>query len=272
MDELEMLKVELDYRGFSNKTKKSYTFFVRDFLKYIKKEPSDINKDDIKNYISHLITKKGYTNITANLAISSLKFFFSKVLEKTICDKIERPKREKNLPSVLSKEEVKRIIDSGNNIKHKLVLKCLYGMGLRVSELIDLKVNDLEFDRNMAKISSGKGNKQRYVMLSGILKSDLMKYIELQKPEKYLFSGRKGKYSVKSIQKIFENAAKKAKIKKKASCHTLRHSFATHLLENGTDIRYIQKLLGHSRLQTTQIYTHVADSKLKNIKSPLDDL
>ncbi len=151
-------------------------------------------------------------------------------------------------------------------------MKCLYGLGLRVSEVVNLKVSDLDFDRNVVKISSAKGNKQRYVMLPKKLKSDLESYIELEKPEKYLFSGRKNKYTIKSIQKIFESAMKKAKIKKKASCHTLRHSFATHLLEKGVDIRYIQNLLGHSRLQTTQIYTHVADSKLKNIQSPLDDL
>jgi len=272
MDELEKLKLELDSRGFSNKTKQSYLFFVKDFLRYIDKNPIKIQEDDIKRYVSYLITKKGYTNITANLAISSLKFFFDKVVETNVCDKIDRPKREKNLPIVLSKEEVKRIIDSVNNIKHKLVLKCLYGMGLRVSEVVDLKVSDLDFERDVVKISSGKGNKDRYVMLPKGLKSDLKNYIELEKPEKYLFSGRRDKYAVKTIQKIFEYAAKKAKIKKHASCHTLRHSFATHLLEKGVNIRYIQNLLGHSRLQTTQIYTHVANNKLRKIRSPLDDL
>lgn len=272
MDELGKLRLELDSRGFSEKTKKSYLFFVKDFLEYINKDPIEIQKDDVKRYISHLITKKGYTNITANLAISSLKFFFSKVVEANICEGIERPKREKNLPTVLSKEEVKRIIDSANNMKHKLVLKCLYGMGLRVSEVVDLKISDLDFDRDVVKISSAKRNKQRYVMLPKELKSDLKNYIELEKSEKYLFCGRRNKYAIKSIQKIFEYAVEKAGIKKEVSCHTLRHSFATHLLEKGVDIRYIQSLLGHSRLQTTQIYTHVANSKLKNIQSPLDDL
>jgi len=274
IDELEKLNLELDSRGFSSKTKSSYLFFTRDFLKFIDKKPIEIQKDDVKMYVSHLITKKGYTNITANLAISALKFFFGRAVGTgmEVCEGIDRPKRERNLPTVLSKEEVKKIIDSANSVKHKLVLKCLYGLGLRVSEVVNLRANDLDFDRNVVKISIAKGNKQRYVMLPKKLKSDLESYIELEKPETYLFSGRKGRYAIKSVQKIFESAAKKANIKKKASCHTLRHSFATHLLEKGVDIRYIQNLLGHSRLQTTQIYTHVADSKLKNIQIPLDDL
>lgn len=272
MDELERLQLELDARGFSKKTKKSYLFFVNDFLEFIKKKPNELQKEDIKLYISQLITKRNYTNTTANLAISSLKFFFRKVAETTICDDIERPKREKTLPTVLSKEEVKRIMESANNIKHKLVLKCLYGMGLRVSEIVNLRISDLDFERGMVRISSAKGDRDRYVMLPKELRFELKTYIELEKPEKYLFSGRGSRYAIKSIQKIFEYSAKKAGIKKNVSCHTMRHSFATHLLEKGVDIQYIQSLLGHSRLQTTQIYTHVADSKIKNIQSPLDDI
>jgi len=271
MDELEKLELELDCRGLSKKTKKSYSYFVKDFLKFIKKEIPQIQERDIKKYLRYLIIKKHYTNITANLAISSLKFFFGNVLKKDICKNIKRPKRENKLPTVLSKEEVKKIINSANNTKHKLVLKCLYGLGLRVSELVNLEVNNIDFERNVVKIL-GKGNKQRYVMLPEKLKPDLRNYIALEQHQKYLFLGRNNKYSIKAVQKIFEYAAKKANIKKKVSCHTLRHSFATHLLEKGINIRYIQTLLGHSRLQTTQIYTHVANSKLKNIQSPLDDL
>ncbi len=276
MDELlELLgkvELELNSRGFSAKTKKTYLFFIKDFLKHSKKNLTKLQDNDIKRYISHLITKKKYTNITANLAISSLKFFFGKVLQTDICNNIERPKKEKNLPIILSKNEIKQIINSTKNIKHRLVLKCIYGMGLRVSEIVNLKIEGIDFDRDLVKISSAKGNKQRYVMLPAGLKDEIADYIKLQKPEKYLFSGRKNKYSIKSVQKIFESAIKKTKIKKKVSCHTLRHSFATHLLESGVDIRYIQVLLGHSKLQTTQIYTHVANHKLKDIQSPLDNL
>lgn len=271
MDELERLMLELDSRGFSHRTKKSYMFFVKDFLHYAGKPAREVRREDLKRYISHLIVEKGYTNITANLAISSLKFFFSGVLERPIYG-MERPKREKSLPTVLSREEVKKVLESANNPKHKLVLKCLYGMGLRVSELVNLRLADIDFDRDMVKVSSGKGEKDRYVMLPAGLKQELKSYIELEKPEKYLFSGRNGRYTIGSVQRIFEYSARKAGITKQASCHTLRHSFATHLLENGTDIRYIQALLGHARLQTTQVYTHVADNRLRNIRSPLDDL
>ncbi|MBN2095315.1 MAG: tyrosine-type recombinase/integrase [Candidatus Aenigmarchaeota archaeon] len=272
MDEFERLVVELDSRGFSPKTKKAYLFFARDFAAYVRKNISGVNGADVKSYVAYLIEKRKYTNLTANLAISALNFWLGDVLKTKSCLGLTRPKREKRLPAVLSKEEVKKIISSTENAKHKLILKCLYGLGLRVSEAANLKVFDIDFDRDMVKIVSAKGNKDRYVMLPQTLREDLANYIGLYKPETYLFSGRSGKYPVKTIQKVFENSARKAGIKKKATCHTLRHSFATHLLEGGTDIRLIQKLLGHENISTTQIYTHVSSASIKSIKSPIDDL
>ncbi len=272
MDEIGKLKLEIDSRGFSPKTKKSYMYFVNDFLGFVRKPVNDVGSADIKAYISHLIEGRGYTNVTANLAISSLRFFFHDVLGKDVCSNIVRPRRENTLPSVFSKEEVKKIVESAGNSKHRLVLKCLYGMGMRVSEVVNLQVRDIDFGRNIVKISCSKGNKDRYVMLPSSLKAELTNYISLEKSETHVFSGRKGKYTIKTVQKIFENSLRKSGIKKKASCHTLRHSFATHLLEDGIDIRYIQALLGHSRLQTTQIYTHVAGNRIRNIRSPLDNL
>ena len=147
----------------------------------------------------------------------------------------------------------------------------LYGLGLRVSEVVNLRVADIDFERSTV-IINGKGNKQRLVMLPSLLSPDLLRYIELEKSDNYIFSGRTGKYSIKSVQKIFEYAIKGTKIQKMATCHSLRHSFATHLLESGVDIRYIQQLLGHSKLQTTQVYTQVSAQSLRNIKSPLDSL
>jgi site-specific recombinase XerD len=270
MDELSRLNLEMDSRGLSPKTKKAYASFVNDFLEYSGKDPSQTTPDDIKRYITHIIEHKGHTRITANLAISALKFFFSEAMGMDVVT-LPRPRREKSLPVVLSADEVRRIIDAVGNPKHRLILKCMYGMGLRVSEVVDMRLVNIDFDRKMVKVS-GKGGKERYVMLPDKLNEELKAYILVSGNSKYLFPGRHGKYTVKSVQMVFKKALRKAGIKKDATCHSLRHSFATHLLEQGTDIRYIQRLLGHANLQTTQIYTHVANSKLSKIKSPLDSL
>ncbi len=269
MDELDRFELEMKSRGFSRKTHKSYMFFVSGFLKFIGKKPAECGEEDVKRYLANL-KNKGYTNITLNLAISSLKFFFD-IFGLNIIKEIKRPKKEKHLPTVLSKEEVSRIINSLNNPKHKLILKTIYGLGFRISELANLKPENIEFDRKMVLIKDSKGRKDRYVMLPEKLGEELKSYMALNNGN-YLFEGRNGKISLKTIQKIFENAVKKSGIKKDVSCHTLRHSFATHLLENGIDVRIIQKLLGHTKLETTQIYTHVSNLQIKNIKSPLEDL
>lgn len=268
---LKRLDIEMKARGFSVKTYKSYMFFSRGFLGFVNRSEDldGVSERNVKEYLAHL-KGKGYTNITLNLAISSLKLMFETNGRHEL-KYISRPKRENRLPVVLSKEEVSRILTALDNPKHRLILKTIYGMGLRVSELVGLRVEDVDYERGTVILKGAKGNKDRYVGLPETLVDDMRHYTGLNKG-KYLFEGRNGKLSVKTVQKIFENAAKRAGIMKKASCHTLRHSFATHLLENGVDIRYIQKLLGHARLQTTQIYTHVADSRIKNIKSPLDSL
>lgn len=267
MDELSKLSKEISARGLSNKTKKSYLNIFINFKKFTKKKLTQSSEEDLKNYLAFL-KNKGYSNITLNLVISAMKFTFE-VFDLNI--KIKRPKRERHLPFVLSKEEIAKIINSLSNPKHRLILKTIYGLGLRISELADLKPENIEFERKMVLIKDAKGKKDRYVMLPEKLAEDLKSYIYLNKG-KYLFEGRAGKLSLKTIQKIFENSVKKAGIKKNVSCHTLRHSFATHLLENGVDIRIIQKLLGHSKLETTQIYTHVSNIQIKNIKSPLDNI
>lgn len=270
MDEvMEELEIEMKSRGFSKKTQKSYKFFVEDFLLFVKKNPEACKEEDVKKYLAYL-KDKGYTNTTLNLAISALKFFFG-ILKIYILREIKRPKRERKLPVVLSKEEISKILNALDNPKHNLILKTIYGLGLRVSEIVSLKQEDIQFERGLVLIKNAKGKKDRCIALPKNLAEELKHYVSFNKG-KYLFEGRKGKLSIKTVQKIFENTVKKAGIKKKASCHTLRHSFATHLLENGVDIRIIQKLLGHSKLETTQIYTHVSNFQIKNIKSPLDDL
>lgn len=266
MDELERLDIEMSARGFRQKTKKSYKNIFSKFLVFNNhKSFKDSTCKDVKKYLAYL-QEKGQRNITLNVVISGLKFAFE-VFDKDL--KLKRPKKEKTLPTVLSQEEVERLLSCCSNIKHKLMLKTIYGCGLRVSELQNLKPEHLDFDREIIFIRDSKGAKDRIVKIPKSLFPDLYKYSCLN-PGKYLFEGRKGKINIKTIQKVFENAFKKSGIKKKASCHTLRHSFATHLLENGIDIRIIQKLLGHSKLETTQIYTHVSSYQLENVKSPLD--
>jgi integrase/recombinase XerD len=267
MGELLKLEREMASRGFLKKTKKTYANIFENFERFSKKDISKCDVDEVKNYLAYL-NEKGRSNVSLNVVISALKFGFG-VYGKGV--DIKRPKKENRLPSVLSKEEVEKIINVLENSKHKLILRTIYGLGLRVSEVINLKPEHIEFDREMVLIKNSKGAKDRYVMLPNSLSGNLKSYISLS-PGKFLFSGRNGKINIKTVQKIFENALKKSRIGKRASCHTLRHSFATHLLENGVDVRIIQKLLGHNKLETTQIYTHVSNFQLKNIKSPLDNL
>lgn len=267
MDELGRLRIEMSARGFRQKTKKSYMNILCNFLKYNQKSFVKSDEEDVKRYLAYL-SDRGQTNITLNVVMSALKFAFE-IFGKPL--NLKRPKKEKRLPNVLSKEEVRSVINHCENVKHKLILRIIYGCGLRVSELQNLKHSDLDFDRNIISIKNSKGAKDRVVKIPESLFSDLYKYVCLN-PGKYVFEGLRGKLNIKTIQKIFENNFKKSKINKNASCHTLRHSFATHLLENGVDIRIIQKLLGHNKLETTQIYTHVSSAQIDKIKSPLDNL
>lgn len=267
MDELEKIKLEMSARGFRQKTQKSYENIIVNFLKFNSKPLKESNEEDVKKYLEYL-HQKGQTNITLNVVISSLNFAFE-IFDRKL--NLKRPKKEKRLPEVLSKEDVRSIIFSCENIKHKLILRCIYGFGLRISELQNLKPGDIDFSRKIIYVKNSKGAKERIIKIPETLFADLYKYLALN-PGIYVFEGRKGKINLKTIQKIFENSLKKSEIRKKASCHTLRHSFATHLLENGVDIRIIQKLLGHSKLETTQIYTHVSSYQLENIKSPLDTI
>jgi len=268
---LDKLERELKLRGFSNKTIKTYNYQISKFLKYFNKDPEKITKQEIEDYIINLV-EVGYLNTTIRLNIAAMKFFYFDVLNKKEDFLIKRlPKREKKIPKVLSKEDIFKMIDGTKNLKHRLLIKLIYSAGLRVSEAIKIKKFDFDFNRNLIRIEQGKGKKDRYTILARSLKNDLIKYLCRTDVKTYLFEGRKLAYmSIKSIQKIVDNAAKRGGLNIKVTPHMLRHSFATHLLENGTDIRYIQHLLGHSRLQTTQIYTKVSKLDVLSIKSPLD--
>ena len=233
-----------------------------------------ITDKEINKYLLQLIQSKGISLSQQNQRINAIKFYYEKVLgRKKQYYKISRPPKEKRLPSVLSPEEIQSMLDVTTNIKHKCILMTLYSGGLRRSELINLKISDIDSDRMLIRIGHSKGNKDRYTLLSTQLLSHLRAYYLEFKPKHWLFEGPGEKqYSATSIENIFRKSHHKAGIKKKASPHTLRHSFATHLLEQGINLRYIQELLGHSSTKTTEIYTRVSSHKLSQIINPLDKI
>ncbi|MEM5773123.1 MAG: tyrosine-type recombinase/integrase [Candidatus Aenigmatarchaeota archaeon] len=270
MDSLQKLENEIKLRGFSERTLKMYLFYNKKFLEFVKKNPEDVNEDDIKAFIAKKM-EDGTSAKSIVLIKAALKFFYDEVLKKGIVN-FKSPKVPKKLPTVLTKEEVKKMIDSIENEKHKLIVMMLYSSGLRLSELINLKVGDLELKEKIGWVRTGKGEKDRVFILSDKVIEKISKFIENKNPSDYVFTGRNGMLSPRTVQKIVSNAVKKAGINKKVSPHTLRHSFATHLLESGENIRKIQELLGHSSLNTTQIYTHISTEELKKVKSPLDEI
>jgi len=263
---LNSLKRELEIRNFSKKTIKSYLHSTEKFLEYAKN--IELNESKVKDYLQILIKKQNPSTVSAKL--SALEFFFKKILNIEL--KIHHPKRNKTIPDILTQKEVKDMINATNNIKHKLILKVLYGCGLRVSEVVNLRKESLNLEEGLIKISLAKGKKDRFVKIPDSIKEELKSYCNLSEDAVLFPSNRKGKLTTATIQAIVENAAKKAEIKKNVHPHTLRHSFATHLLEQGTDLRIIQKLLGHSDIKTTQIYLQVSQQSIKNIKSPLDNI
>ena len=270
---LDKLKTELEIRGFSRRTVDSYLYHNKKFLGFVKKEPNNIDENDAKRYIAYLMAELKYKPSSVNLALSSIKFFCNEILRNKAFNAVKAPKPEKKLPTVLTKDEIKKLIGAVKNPKHKLLIEFMYSSGLRVSECVSLKIDDLDLNEKMGKIRHGKGNKERYIILSDNLITQLNEYLHAKKYESpYFFSVKSKPITTRQAQKVVKEAAKKAGIKKRVFCHALRSSFATHLLEAGTDIRVIQELLGHSNLSTTQIYTKVSTQQLKKVKSPLDSL
>jgi site-specific recombinase XerD len=270
---LASLAQELVIRGFSQRTIKSYLSHNQRFLDFIDKSAREINNQDIKDYLLFL-KAKNYTNTSVNNVISALKFYYQQVLKRRLFFNVVRPKREKHLPQVLSKQQIKSIIAAAANLKHQLIISLLYGSGLRVSEVVVLKIEDLDLENKYIFVRGGKGNKDRYTLLSQNSIDLAREYLKILSAEqKYLFSGAesRGYLHTRTVQKIFAAACQKVKIKTNVTCHSLRHSFATHLLENGVSIRYIQKLLGHQSIKTTEIYLKVARDFWQNLNSPLDE-
>jgi len=270
-DPMALLEQEMRLRKLSQKTIKSYVRFVDECLHFCgQKSPIEINTNDVRGYLDWL-AGDGKSASTLNTAYSALLFYFSKILRRSFFFNIPRAKHGHQLPSVLSKEEIRKMIKFTTNPKHNCMLSLLYGTGMRVGELVRLRIADIDLFRSIIALRHGKGAKDRYVMLPVNLKEVLTKQSKIKKSVDFLFTNGRGCHLTEAtIQKVVKQAAERAGVHKNVSPHTLRHSFATHLLENGTDIRYIQELLGHAKLQTTQIYTHVANNNLKNIVSPLD--
>jgi len=274
-DPIAKLEQELRIRNFSQKTINAYLYYNKELLRFANyKSPKEINKQDIKDYLDFLLSG-GRAGATLNLAVSALKFYYENIMKRKFfapSHGVSRPKKEKKLPTVLAKEEILKMIEVTDNLKHKLMIQILYSAGLRVSELADLKINDIDFNRKVVIIKAGKGKKDRITIISKVVLDNIDKYLNEYQPLVYLFESYQPgvKITVRTIQKAVTEAARNAGVRKNVSVHSLRHSFATHLLESGVNLRYIQELLGHARLETTQIYTKVAVAKFNEINDLLD--
>lgn len=265
---------ECKRRRLSPRTIKTYLYTIHKFLNWTKKDLRYISKKDVRLFLEFL-SDKNLAGNTMNTYHMAIRFLFENVLEKRMWIDIKYSKTPRKLPEVLSKEEVKKLIDSIKNFKHQLMICFMYSSGLRVSELINMKVKDLNLEKNFGFVRNGKGGKDRLITLSNNLIPAIRKLINNENlgENDYLFQSNRGKkYSIRTIQKIVDKSAKLCRIKRKIHPHTLRHSFATHLIENGYDVTNVQALLGHKSPETTLIYTHIASPSLINTKSPLESL
>lgn len=265
---LDQLRNELRMRNYSHRTVQAYTSCLKSFLSFINCDVHLFDGQNIKRFILSLYDKN-LSAQTINLHINALKFFNQHVLHSAHLN-IPYAKKTRKLPIILSREDIKILISVMCNKKHRLIIMLAYGAGLRVSEITNLRVRNLDFQRSLITVRQGKGSKDRQTLLPHTLRQELLYYVRARNPCDYLFeSERGGKLSTRTIQKVFKNALVRSGLDVAVTFHSLRHSFATHLLENGTDMRYVQALLGHSSIKTTQIYTHVTSQNLSQIQSPL---
>jgi integrase/recombinase XerD len=267
------MTMDLQLKGFSEQTQKAYISHVKAYSKHFGQSPDKLGIDEIKEYLHYLIMERKLSKSYINTTYSGLKFFYTVTLGREWeLKQIPRVKKDKKLPTVLSKGEVQKLFNATTNLKHKAILMTVYGAGLRVSEVANLKPNDIDSENMQIHIRLGKGNKDRYTILSKVNLAILREYWKLYRPGVWLFPSVNplNHLSTRTMERVFELSKQKAGIKKAASIHTLRHSFATHLLESGVAINYIQLLLGHTSVKTTCIYIHLASTDALNLKSPLD--
>lgn len=261
---------ELKLRNYSQKTILAYTGVIKELYAFYKKPLRNLNNQEIKAFLLHK-KQKGLSSQSIALAANAINFLYTQIYQRSGYQKIKHPKRTQKLPVVLSQQEIGRLLDAVDNLKHRLLIALAYGAGLRVSEVVRLKVEDVDIERMVLIVRQGKGKKDRLTVLPQSIINNLQKIIALKRVGDYVFESQQGgRLSEATAQKAFYTALKKAGIKKPATFHSLRHSFATHLLENGVDVRYVQELLGHRNIRTTQIYTKVTNPSIRNIKSPLN--
>ena len=261
----------LKLRNYSRKTIKSYLFYINDFLFFAKRSGLSNKDEAIKRFLLNRQVS-GQSPQTINLALNAIKFFYREVIKSPDKIDLKFAKINKRLPVVLSCAEIEKIISNISNNKHRLMIALAYGAGLRVSEVVNMWLKDINIAELTIHIKQAKSKKDRITVFPQKMIMDIQNMIAGKQGDDFIFeSNRGGKLTTTTAQRIFENALKKSEIQKDATFHSLRHSFATHLLENGVDIRYVQELLGHQNIRTTQIYTHVTNPALRNIKSPLDN-
>jgi len=264
---------EMKRIGYSRKTILSYCFWIDKFFKYCNKGPRRVTKKEVMSYLNYL-SSKGFSGSTMNICLSAIKFLFEEIMHRNIYLRVKYSRRAKIIPTVLSKEEIRKLFESVENEKHKLMIELMYSAGLRVSELLNLRVKDFEIDAGFGWVRHGKGNKDRFFIVAEGLKKRIKEFVGCKKDngDCFLFAGNNGRMSARTVQEIVKSAAKKAAIKKNVHPHTLRHSFATHLVEQGNEITDVKELLGHGSLQTTMMYVHAANPIMFNVKSPFDCL
>jgi integrase/recombinase XerD len=275
LDGLDMMVWFLDENRYSPRTRESYLAMLELFFKYFSpKDPMEITEEEISQFLYDFVIRLGYSSSYQNQIVSAIKTYYTIAGKgKVNPEFLDRPRRSRALPKVFSKDEVTRILNSSVNLKHKMLLWMIYSCGLRRSEVTNIKLTDLDRERGIVHIREGKGRVDRVVPVPGKVWEKFDEYFSGYKPGIYLFEGQDSKrYSSESVYRVFKNALIKAGIKKEVGVHSLRHSYATHLHENGLDIRYIQELLGHKSTRTTEIYTHVSRRNLVAIRSPIEDL
>jgi len=271
---LDRFERELSFRNRSKRTAVSYVEYAQRFIGYFRgRSLQEIENLEIQEYLNDMVLNMGYSYSTLNLHISAIRSFYNMVFKISLQDiELPRPKSAKDLPKVLSMWEIQRMIEATGNKKHQLIISLLYSTGMRRAEILVLKLADIDLESGTIRIH-GKGNKYRTAYISKNLHKLLMVYLKAYKPAVYLLEGQGGQqYSATSIEKVIKRSALKAGITKRVTPHMLRHSFATHLISKGAALPYVQKLLGHTSVKTTMIYTHVADNDLKNLPNPLDDM